>query len=287
LPGTFTKIVERRPLFATLDRKYGFGTYGQMRVSLTYGVILAAICLLPDAYAADASSTGRAHFIPDCAGTVAIAHARIVRVDDDGALILADGRSLRLEGIRLPLADKSSQALAALRAMALAEPVNLTTVPPEKDRYGRMRVQAFARQWFQVALLEQGLAQVQISPDRSECAPDMYEAEAAARARHAGIWALSAYAVRAPQALKGATGTFRLVEGQVSSIGRADGRTFIDFGDRRSFTAMIGAESRRAFRDFDFDELSGRRIRVRGIVQDYRGRPEIILSNPFQIEFLD
>jgi DNA/RNA endonuclease YhcR with UshA esterase domain len=50
---------------------------------------------------------------------------------------------------------------------------------------------------------------------------------------------------------------------------------------------MIGAESRLAFRDFDFDELSGRHIRIRGIVQDYRGRPEIVLSNPFQIELLD
>jgi hypothetical protein len=160
-------------------------------------------------------------------------------------------------------------------------------VAPQKDRYGRTRVQAFGRQWFQVALLEQGLARVQISPDRSECAPDLYEAEAAARTRHAGIWAQAGYRVRGPGDLKDTTGTFQLVEGQVSSIGRADGRTFIDFGDRRSFTAMVGGESRRAFRDFDFDELSGRHVRVRGIVQDYRGRPEIVLSNPAQIELLD
>jgi hypothetical protein len=131
------------------------------------------------------------------------------------------------------------------------------------------------------------LARVQIAPDRSECAPDLYEAESSARTRRMGIWASPAYAVRTPQNLKGTTGTFQLVEGLVSNIGRADGRTFIDFGDRRSFAVMIGAESRRAFRDFDFDELSGHRIRVRGIVQDYRGRPEIVLSNPYQIELLD
>jgi DNA/RNA endonuclease YhcR with UshA esterase domain len=102
---------------------------------------------------------------------------------------------------------------------------------------------------------------------------------------------LPAYAVRAPQTLKGTTGTFQLMEGQVSNIGHADGRTFIDFGapsdSRRLFSAVIGSESRRAFRDFDFDELSGHRVRIRGIVQDYRGRPEIVLSNPFQIEVLD
>ena len=136
-----------------------------------------------------------------------------------------------------------------------------------------------------------GLARVSISPDRSECAPDLYEAEARARARHAGIWAKEHYRVRSPEKLKDTIGTFQLVEGLVSNIGRADGRTFIDFSDptdnRRVFTAVIGSESRRAFRDFEFDELSGHRVRLRGVVQDYRGRPEIVLSNPFQIEVLD
>ena len=50
---------------------------------------------------------------------------------------------------------------------------------------------------------------------------------------------------------------------------------------------MIGPEDRRAFRDFDFDELPKHRIRVRGIVQDHRGRAEIVLFNPYQIELLD
>jgi hypothetical protein len=268
---------ERTLLFATLDRKYGFGTYGHMRIRLTYGAILAAIWLCPDAYAAE-------RFIPDCAGSVAIAHAHIARVERDGSLVLSDGRILILEGIRL--VDKS-RAQAALQAWALAGPVNFTSLTPEKDRYGRLRVQGFGSAWLQAALLEQGLALVQIAPDRSECAPDLYEAEAGARTRKAGIWALPAYAIRTPHDLRDATGTFQLVEGVVSNIGRADGRTFIDFGDRRSFAVMVGAESRRTFRDFDFDELSGRHIRVRGIVQDYRGRPEIVLSNPYQIEVLD
>src|SRR6185369_17768642 len=99
-----------------------------------------------------------------------------------------------------------------LRAMALSGPVNFTTATPAKDRYGRMRVQGFGRLWFQTALLEQGLARVQITPDRSECAPDLYEAEAGARGRHAGIWALPGYRVRTPQTLTGTAGSFQLVE---------------------------------------------------------------------------
>ena len=246
-----------------------------------YGAILAAMCLPLDAYAADDE-----RFIPDCAGAVEIAHASIARVEADGTLILPDGRVLVLEGIRLAEPHRG-EALAALRVLASRGPVNFTAPAPARDRYGRMRVQAFGRHWLQAALLEKGLAQVQIAPDRSECAPDLYEIEAAARARQAGIWALPDYRIRTPQTLKDTAGTFQLMEGKVRSIGRADGRTFIDFGDRRSFSVVIEAADRRAFRGFDFDELSGRHVRVRGIVQDYRGRPEIFLSNPYQIQVLE
>ena len=166
--------------------------------------------------------------------------------------------------------------------------MSFTVTPPLRDRYGRLRVQGFGAQWLQVALLEQGLARVAISPDRRECAPDLYEAESRGRAKRAGLWAVTAYRVRSPQEMKDTIGSFQLVEGQVSHISRFDGRTVLNFGrDGGGFSASIAPGDRRAFRDFDLDILSGRRIRVRGIVQDNRGRQEIALSNPFQIEQLD
>ncbi|HEX4636238.1 MAG TPA: thermonuclease family protein, partial [Rhizomicrobium sp.] len=212
-------------------------------------------------------------------------HARVAQVERDGTLVLRDGRALKLEGLRLALPEGralSSRTQAALRSLAFGGPVNFTTVSPERDRYGRIRVQAFGRLWFQTALLEQGLARVQLSPDRDECAPDLYEAEARARSHRIGLWASPDYRVRTARTLTDTTGTFQLVEGMVSHIGRADGRTFVDFdADPKSpFSAVIGLQDRHAFRDYDFDGLSGRHVRIRGIVQDYRGRPEIELSNP-------
>src|ERR1700743_940000 len=84
----------------------------------------------------------------DCAGPVEIAHAKIVRVEKNGALILNDGRAVMLEGIRLPLADGGpaslpEDALQALRELALAAPLTLTATAPKEDRYDRVRVQAF------------------------------------------------------------------------------------------------------------------------------------------------
>ena len=259
----------------------------QITCRLSYGAILAAIWFPLDAYAAPVQEE---RFIPDCAGTVEVAHARVQRVEGSGALILPDGRSLQLEGIRLPLDDGlADRARAVLSSLAQSGTVSFAVTPPVRDRYGRLRVQGFGGQWLQVALLEQGLARVAISPDRSECAPDLYEAEARGRARRAGLWSLAAYRIRTPQDVKSTTGSFQLVEGTVSHIGRTDGRVFLDFGGegRWSFSAPIAPLDRRTFRDFDLDGLAGRKVRVRGIVQDYRGHPEIALANPSQIELLD
>lgn len=241
-----------------------------------YFPILAAMCCATQA---------RAAIVPDCAGTVEIRAARVTRVEPNGVLILSDGRAVLLEGIRLPDADLHDRAIAALRGMAMAGPVTFAVTAPKQDRYGRVRAQGFAGAWLQMALLERGLARVQIAPDRNECAPDLYEAEG--RARHQGIWALAAYAPQPPDAAK--IGDFQLIDGRVTGVGRGEGRVFIDFGGdgRRLLAVVIQPEDRRAFRGTDFDGLIGRHIRVRGIVQDYRGRPEIALSNSAQIEVLD
>ena len=250
---------------------------------LWYGAILAAIWLPLDAYAAQEE-----RFIPDCAGRVEIAHAKVARVERDGALVLSDGRAVQLEGIRLPLEGPralADLALTVLAGLAQSGTVSFTVTPPNLSRYGQLRVQGFGGQWLQLSLLEQGLARVAISPDRTECAPDFYEAEARGRGKGAGLWALPAYRIRAPQDLKGTAGSFQLVEGRISRIGLADGRTFLGFGGKEGFSALI--TDRRAFRDFDLDGLAGRKVRVRGIVQDYRGRLEIALANPSQIELPD
>jgi micrococcal nuclease len=256
-----------------------------------YAVILAAMCCPLAANAAFAQ-----RFIPDCAGSAEISGARVLRVERNGALILSDGRAVLLEGIRLPQAEAeggprylADRALSVLTQLAQQGPVTFAATPPKQDRYDRVRAQGFNQVWLQVALLEQGLARVAISPDRDECSPELYEAEAKARARRAGIWAITSYAPRSPQAMKGTAGSFQVVEGWVTNVGNRDGRVFIDFGNdwSRGFSAVIAPEDRRAFRDYDLESLHARHVRIRGMVQNARGRPEIALSNPAQIELLN
>lgn len=249
---------------------------------LVYGAIWASMCwwLVPNTAFAQ-------RYIPDCAGRPEISQARVIRVERNGDLILRDGRAVVLEGIRLPESGpRFSDALSLLRALTLNAPVTFAATPPKQDRYGRTRAQGFGEVWFQTALLEKGLARVSLSPDRDECFPELYEAEALAREKRLGLWAGEVSRSRSSQAMK-TVGSFQLVEGRVTDVGLREGRTILRFEDARGISGVIAADDRRAFRDFDLEGLESRRIRIRGVVQSSRGSLEIALSNPAQIEMLD
>lgn len=238
--------------------------------------------------------------LPSCAGPVEIGHAKVARVERNGVLVLSDGRAVILEGIRLERAQPGAletqvapRTLAALREMTAGGDVTFTALRPKEDRYDRVRAQAFAGgTWLQAALLERGLAQVALSPDRGECAAPLHAAETRGRAGHAGPWGGGGgapYRVRGPQDMRGTAGTFQVMEGWVTNVSRTGGRTVINFGDdwRQGFSATIASEDRTRFRGFDPEGLIARHVRIRGMVQDYRGRPAMALSNPAQIEILN
>src|SRR5262249_9287390 len=153
-------------------------------------------------------------------------------------LVLADGRALTLEGIRLPLgaADHASaqladEARATLLSLAKEAPLSGRAVPPKEDRYDRVRVQAFGTIWLQQALLEQGLARVPIPTDRGECAAELYRFETQARNAGRGLWASPAYRIRTDRDdWRPDVGSFQLIEGMVARVTARDGVTVLDFG---------------------------------------------------------
>ena len=256
-------------------------------MSVVCGLILAALGAMPTA-AAEA---------PACAGPVEISRAHVVRAERNGVLVLSDGRALILEGIRLPLgaadhapARLADEARAMLLNLANEAPLSGRAVPPKEDRYDRVRVQGFSARWLQQALLEQGLARVATQPDRGECAAALYGFEAAARKAGLGLWANAAYRIRTDRDdWRPDLGTFQLIEGRLTRVTARDGDTVLDFGGdgHNGLLAMISGADRRNFRAADLDGMAGRRLRLRGIVQESNGRPMIALSHPAQIELLD
>jgi micrococcal nuclease len=254
---------------------------------------LALVTLGPCSIAAPAMSSG----LPECAGPVEIASAQIARVEKNGVLILRDGRAAHLEGIRLPAGAfdhapqfLSDQALAALSELVVGKSLALTAILPKEDRYDRVRAQAFNDDvWIQVELLKRGLARVNISPDRVECADELYAAESQARAARAGIWSLSAYAIRSAENVMPDLGTFQIVEGKVLSAEVRDGRAWLDFGTglRGGFAGVISSDDLRTYRIMGVDPrgYEGKTVRVRGIVQNLSG-PAIAIANPIQVEVI-
>jgi hypothetical protein len=255
-------------------------------------VLLVAIIGVPHRVAA----------APSCFPPVEIPHAKIIRVERNGVLVLADGRAAKLEGILLPAgaADDApefyaGQAIAELGELATGHVASFAAQPPKEDRYGRLRAQVLLREagaenpWLQVELLRRGLARVSLAPDRGECASELYAAEIRSRAAKAGIWSSAAYRLRTPEEAAAQTGSFQIVEGTVQSVSNGGGRIFLEFGpDRRTdFAVTISGDDLKTFRAIGVDPFSyaNRTVRVRGWIARLR-RPEMDIATPQDIEVL-
>lgn len=249
----------------------------------SFGCIAALACALPAA-----AATGEAH--PDCplpaepAGTIAA-------VEDAATLRLADGRRLKPAGIHAPRGAEDA-AVAALSPWVGRE-VEIATVGPS-DRYGRIVAHVFARDgadWLQFLMVGRGdvIVLPQVSDD--PCLMSLLRPEAEARAKKSGVWA---GLLRIRQAddprLADHVGTVGLVEGRVVSVGKTRSNTYLNFGTdwALDFTVMIPVSDFASGADDNLQPsgLVGRRIRVRGTLEEWNG-VLMRVRTPAQIERLD
>ncbi len=227
----------------------------------------------------------------ELAWSAPLAVARVLAGD---RLALADGRTVRLAGLRLPAgkAALAEQARAALAGLLADQAVRLGTAAAPIDRYGDLvaQVERADGRWLQGALLEQGLAMVETRPGEVARAAAMLALEQTARAQRRGLWADPALAPHDAARLANATGSFEIVQGRVLRVAPTKDYVYLNFGAdwRSDFTVRV----RRAELDGRFEQagldvlaLAGRRIEVRGFVLE-AGGPLIELSHPEQIQLL-
>ena len=215
----------------------------------------------------------------------------VAAVRDGRTLSLTDGRTLRLAGIEVT--DTSSQAL---RELAAGQTLRLKKLGPDRDRYGRLVAFAFAgdsKESLQQALLAAGAGRVGPRVGDKACAEVLLAAERAARAGHRGLWEDSRFSpINAGNRARLAAnrGRFVLVVGKVLSVHPSGGTIYLNFGRRwtRDFSVIILRRQQPIFAAAGVDpqRLSGRRIRVRGVIEMRRG-PVIEAEAPEQIEFAD
>jgi endonuclease YncB( thermonuclease family) len=256
----------------------------------TYGVVLAL--LAPAALAADC------HVEPISAGPVA-------RVTDGRTLVLADGRTVRLAMIEVPPAPPQSAPATQGRAATSDAPLtgliagnDIALAALGSDRYGRVLARAYVARngaWrsIEIDLVAAGQAFVSPYAGNQNCGGDLIAAERRARASRLGLWGDPNYAAKEadnPAAVLAALGRFAIVEGKVVSVRESGGTIYVNFGRRWSedFTVTISKRNERSFAESGLvpKSLAGRRVRVRGVIEE-RGGPWIEAVAPGQIEIAD
>lgn len=218
--------------------------------------------------------------------------ATVARVASGSLLELADGRVMRLAGIRLPdddsAPDLARQAREALAALIESREVQLDEAGLTHDRHGRLVAQAQRQDglWLQGALLEDGLAQVQTRPGEVSRAAAMLAREQVARNAGRGLWAQTAFAPQPADRIGRLVGSFQIVEGRVVRVAPTERFVYLNFGQdwRSDFTLRVPRDVDRSLRQagVDLEQLAGREIEVRGFVLE-AGGPLIELSHPEQM----
>lgn len=244
---------------------------------------------------------------PDCA-PVTSARRAVIKVIDGDTLLLDDGSEAALIGALSPTPPggggdwqdwpPARAARQALETLALGKSVELAFADRQTDRHGRLLAQLFvgdgaSRTWLQGALVEAGHARVHASPQTRLCVAALLARETAARQAGRGLWQNAAYAIREAwrtRELMRELQRFQIVEGEVLEVADRRRTVYINFGRhwREDFTVLVERRGRDLFdkAGIDLSQLKGRRIRVRGWLEE-NGGPLIKVTYPEQIESLD
>jgi len=218
---------------------------------------------------------------------------RLADVSTRGDLILQDGRVLRLAGIE----DRGDeQARALLSQWLTAQPIRLEPLTKMADRWGRHSVRVFApdRRGALLsvgeALIDAGLARVEIDPLARPCLATLLKLEEEARAAKRGLWSDPQFmplSATDRAALLERRGSHVIVEGRVISVGQTRSQTFLNFGHYRSYDFAIVLD-RAVQKSFDsagikLSALGGKDVRVRGLL-DVRFGPHIQIHDSEALE---
>ena len=215
----------------------------------------------------------------------------VAEVRSGDSVVLQSGQVVRLAGVEAPKGSDpfAGQAREALARLVLGREVQLMYGGARQDGYGRALAHLKLTRggaWVEAALLEAGGARVHTWPDNRALARPMLDAEARARLKGRGLWALPAYQVRLPDEAAAKPFGFQLVEGRVVSAAERDGAVRLSL--ERWVEAEVPREAQGAFASSGLvvADLPGKLVRVRGWVRPGSGEGLMRLDHPEQIEVL-
>jgi micrococcal nuclease len=232
----------------------------------------------------------------------------VVRVEAANTLKLDDGTEVVLVGTWPPTLIDAETASAwrpavsakiALASLVEGRSVDLAFSGRRTDRYGRRLAHVFVaegdgRVWVQGRMIEDGWVRAMTLPGNAACLDDLIASEREARANARGLWGehvFQDHATSDPRALGRLRDTFQTVSGRVGGVMQVRGEHVLTFTTEglRGFHVTIPRlprGSERRVRASGWNDLIGKRVRVRGFLERRTG-PSITLSDRLDLEVLD
>lgn len=229
---------------------------------------------------------------------------RVDRVIDGLTILMKDGKIIRLAGIDIPGygREDSDIPLLAFQVLQKLAPENTELVlyqtrsakAGRENRMGQHLAHIYSEKdnvWLQGGLLAIGLARAMSSAANPEMIAEMLQQESLARKAGEGIWAKdSPYRLFGPDELANKIGTVQVVEGRIEKAASVRNNLYLNFGKdwKTDFTVRMDTGLRKELSRQGIDPvaLSGRRVRVRGYIEEYNG-PMITLETIHHLEILD
>lgn len=246
-----------------------------------------------------ANTIGAPVFAQENFGADFLQNGRVLEVISGDSFILEDGRRIRLTGMDAPrpaIGDAVAQPLwrtAKQHLQNLITGKKLKFISATTDRFGRLRAHVLVgdeQTWLQGEMLGLGMGRVRIWSDEDIKIEQMLTIENQARDKKTGIWDREFYAVRNPNTVGSARGSFQIVEGEIVDAASTRKMNYLNFGTdwRSDFTAQANKKTNRKFAKagINLSGLSGARVRVRGLIKSSNG-PTLWLNHVSQLQILD
>lgn len=219
-------------------------------------------------------------------------------VADGDTVSLQTGEVVRLIGIDAPEAGQPGADISKDYLTLLIKSKNVKVEGTGKDKYGRLLAYVYYKDIFVNAeILRHGYAVVRYYGPKEPYWKKFKKIEKEAEKNKRGLWAFNVF--QSSEKIQKATvvswkdadkyyGEVKTVEGKIVDTYNSGKACFLNFHPdwRRHFSAVIFASDFYKFPDSPEDYYLYKNVRVKGLIKEYQGKPEIILKNKKQIEIL-
>ncbi len=235
----------------------------------------------------------------------------VVEIIDGDTFKTEHGETVRLLGINTPEMGKPEGQIAKdfLRLLIMGKAVRLERDATDKDDFGRSLRYVFVGDLFVNAeLVRIGVAETRFYAPDTAYKKELEELEKIAVRNRRGLWAFSVFQepdTTAPTEVfvkKEQTseivpwqdahkyyGQTKTVEGKIVATNNTGKVCFLNFHKdwRKYFTAVIFSSDFERFPAYPEEYYLHRIVRITGLIKEYRGKPEIIIKSPSQIEIVE